>query len=166
MTNGHDLAWWESTEIDELSITFVPSRHWNGRGLTDRETSLWGGFVVTSEAGSVYFAGDTGWGRHFEQIGEKFAPVRLAILPIGAFKPRWFMQDVHISPEEAVKAHEVLGASTSVAMHFGTFALADDGLFEPLVRLGLAKAKRYPNIPRFLTLEFGEGVDVAELDSK
>lgn len=161
--NGHDMDWWKSVQIGETEITFVPARHWSSRGLTDRAATLWGGFVVSSPTGSVYFAGDTGWGSHFEQIGERFAPIRLAILPIGAFLPVWFMKDVHISPEEAVEAHEVLGASTSIAVHYGTFPLADDGMLEPIVRLDLAKAKRYPNLPRFWALDFGEGVDVPEV---
>ncbi len=163
LTNAQDLDWWEETQLGEIAITFVPARHWSSRGLTDRKTSLWGGFVVTSASGSVYFAGDTGWGQHFEQVGKRFAPIRLAILPIGAYRPRWFMRDMHISPDEAVNAHEVLNASTSIGMHFGTFPLADDGQLEPTISLELAKAKRYPHLPRFWTLQFGEGMDVPEV---
>lgn len=163
LTNTKELDWWEETQFGEIKITFVPAQHWSSRGLTDRRTSLWGGYVITSVDGSVYFAGDTGWGRHFEQIGQKFAPIRLAILPIGAFRPLWFMSDVHISPEEALRAHDALQASTSIGMHFGTFALADDGQLEPTLRLELAKAKRYPDLLRFWALEFGEGIDVPKV---
>ncbi|MBA2664404.1 MAG: MBL fold metallo-hydrolase [Bradymonadaceae bacterium] len=161
LTNGQDLAWGQAEQLGpETTIVRVPAQHFTNLGLTDRNNSQWGGFVITSPAGSVYFAGDTGWGSHFEEIGEQYAPIRLAILPIGAFRPQWFMAPVHISPDEAVDAHEALGAQTIVAMHFGTFALADDGQFEPPIRLDLSAAKRYPVLPRFWVLDFGEGRDV------
>jgi L-ascorbate metabolism protein UlaG (beta-lactamase superfamily) len=91
--------------------------------------------VIEGQEGSVYFAGDTAFGPHFAQIHEKFGSPRLALLPIGAYEPRWFMSPVHMNPEEAVKAHETLAAKTSIAIHHGTFQLADEGLDTPKQRL-------------------------------
>jgi L-ascorbate metabolism protein UlaG (beta-lactamase superfamily) len=108
----------------------------------------------------VYFPGDTGFGPHFARVGEQFGPVRLALLPIGAFLPRWFMKAVHISPEEALRAHSALRASTSVAIHFGTFPLGDDGREEAPNRLLEAIDSSPAPRPRFWVLGFGEGREV------
>lgn len=126
--------------------------------LCDRDRTLWVGFVVVGPAGPVYFAGDTGWAPHFNQIRERFGPVRLAVLPIGAFRPEWFMSRVHMSPAEAVRAHQVVGAGTTVAIHFGTFRLGDDGQDEAPSRLREAVAAG--GGPRIWALDFGEGRDV------
>lgn len=165
ITGGTELAWWQSVRLNDANeVVFTPSQHFSGRGLCDRNANQWGSWVITSPSGALYFAGDTGWGSHFEKVGQKYGPIRLAVLPIGAFRPVEFMHPVHISPREAVEAHEVLGAHTSVAIHFGTFKLADDGQGEPKVRLDLALARRYPAMPRFWVLDFGEGRMVPPLD--
>lgn len=153
-----DLDWWQSAEIAPgVRVSAVPAQHFSSRGLCDRDRTLWIGFVVTGPAGSVYFAGDSGWGPHFEQIRERFGPVRLALLPIGAFRPKWFMSRVHLSPGEAVRAHQVLGAGTSVAIHFGTFRLGDDGQDEAPERSRAAIESAGNPGPRFWILGFGEG---------
>ena len=125
-------------------MTAVPARHFSSRSPFDRDRTLWCGYVVTGPSGSVYFAGDTGWGSHFRMIGERFPDLRLALLPIGAYRPRWFMAQAHIDPEDAIRAQEVLGAKTAIAIHFGTFAQADDGEFEPVEELKAALA-RHPD---------------------
>jgi L-ascorbate metabolism protein UlaG (beta-lactamase superfamily) len=99
-------------------------------------------------------------GRHFVEINNRFGPFRLALLPIGAYLPRWFMHPVHISPEEAVELHYTLQPSVSMAIHFGTFALGDDGEFEPVVELRQALTSRGETEARFWVLEHGEGRDV------
>ncbi|MFN2238475.1 MAG: MBL fold metallo-hydrolase [Thermoanaerobaculia bacterium] len=126
------LDWWESRPLPNgMRVWSVPAQHFSARGTTDRDANLWCGFVLESAAGdAVYFAGDTGEGPHFEMIAERFPRIRLAILPIGAFLPRWFMAPVHIGPEEAIRAHRTLGAVRSMVMHFGTFPLGDDGFEE------------------------------------
>ena len=155
-----ELDWWQSAEaLDRLRITAVPARHFSGRGLRDRNETLWCGYVIEGPSGTVYFAGDTGYGLHFREIGERFPKVRLAFLPIGAFRPQWFMGPVHISPEDAVRAHEEVGAATSVAIHFGTFHLADDGQDEPVIELQRAlDARKVAH--RFWVLDAGEGRDI------
>ena len=102
--------------------------------------------------------GDTGWGGHFAEIGRRFAPIRAALLPIGSYLPRWFMNPVHIDPAQAVDAHFALGARTSVAIHFGTFALGDDGEYDPVRDLHDALAEN--GNPPFLVLDQGEGRDL------
>lgn len=126
------LDWWQSAELAPgVRIHVVPAQHFSSRGTADRDANLWCGFVIETPDGAIYFAGDTGWGPHFDAIGERFGHVRLALLPIGAFRPEWFMCAVHISPQDAVRAAHALRAETSIPMHYGTFHLGDDGQDEP-----------------------------------
>jgi L-ascorbate metabolism protein UlaG (beta-lactamase superfamily) len=158
-----ELDWWESAEIAPgLRATFVPAQHFSGRGVRDRDTTLWGGFVIEGPSGKVFFAGDTGMGPHFEMIRERCGTPRLALLPIGAYRPVWFMSRVHIAPHEAVAAAKILGASTSVAIHYGSFRLADDGMEEPITDLEAALAREGEVAPRFWVLDHGVGRDVPE----
>ena len=160
IAGAEDLDWWQSTALGSLNVTAVPAQHFSGRGLFDRNRTLWCGFVVQGEGGRVYFAGDTGHGPFLDQLAAKFAPLRLALLPIGAYEPRWFMSPVHMAPDEAVRAHEQLAARTSVGIHYGTFQLADDGELEGAERLrAIVSAAPEPR-PRFLLLPFGEGTEV------
>jgi Predicted Zn-dependent hydrolases of the beta-lactamase fold len=112
--------------------------------------------VIEAANRVVYFAGDTSFGDHFAAIRERFGPPRLALLPIGAYEPRWFMSPVHMSPEDAVRAHRILGAGTSIAIHHGTFQLADDGIDTPRRRL-LACAPG----DSFLVLDNGQSVTLS-----
>lgn len=161
------LDWGQRVERTPLTIHAVPNQHFSSRGLTDQDATLWSAFVVEGpHARSMYFAGDTGYGAHFANVRARHPALRLAILPIGAFEPEWFMGPVHTSPAEAVQAALDLGAGTAVGMHFGTFALADDGMDAP-VRGVLdaldARARTAQPVPRFWILGFGEGRDVPEL---
>lgn len=155
---ARELDWSSTADPGGVRITAVPAQHFSARGISDRNRNLWGGFVISGASGNVYFAGDTGWGKHFAEVVERFGPMRLAILPIGAYLPRWFMKPAHISPAEAVDAHDALKASTSMAIHFGTFNLGDDGETQPVDDLREAIAAK--GNPRFWVLEFGEGRDV------
>jgi len=157
VTGAKELDWWESANVG-VEITLVPAQHFCARGISDRDATLWGGFVIRGPAGVVYFAGDTGWGRHFAQIAERFGTPRAALLPIGAYLPRWFMKPVHIEPAEAVEAHRILGARTSIPMHYGTFNLGDDGELQPLDDLRAAVAAN--GAQGFRILDFGEGADL------
>lgn len=166
IANAGDLDWWQSVQLrNGVRITAVPAQHFSNRGMTDSDATLWAGFVIEGSAGYVYFAGDTGYGPHFEQIRARFGPPRLALLPIGAFAPEWFMSPVHISPAEAVQAHRVLGAGRSVAIHFGTFRLSDEGQDEPVERLHEAIAEAGIDPETFWVLDFGEGRDVPPLEA-
>ncbi|HUA82776.1 MAG TPA: MBL fold metallo-hydrolase [Bryobacteraceae bacterium] len=129
-----ELDWGESTKIADASIHCVPAMHFSARGLFDRNRTLWCGFVIEA-ARMIYFAGDTGFGEHFAQIRERYGAPDLALLPIGAYEPRWFMSAVHMSPEDAVRAHRILGAKTSIAIHHATFQLTDEAIDTPKRRL-------------------------------
>ncbi len=123
----HELDWGDTQIVGSVSVCCVPAFHFSARGLRDRNKTLWCGYTIQTERGVVYFAGDTGFGTHFGQIRDRFGPPRLALLPIGAYAPRWFMAPVHMAPDEAIRAHEILGAQTTIGIHYGTFQLADDG---------------------------------------
>ena len=104
IANAIELDWWEASEIGRgLSVTSVPVQHFSGRGPSDRNATLWTGFVVSGSSGDVFFAGDTGYGPHFARIRERFPRLRLAVLPIGAYRPEWFMSPVHETPAEAIQ---------------------------------------------------------------
>jgi L-ascorbate metabolism protein UlaG (beta-lactamase superfamily) len=163
---SRELDWWEGVELAPgVTVHGVPAQHFSGRGLRDRDRSLWMGFVIGGPSGSVYFAGDTAFGPHFEEIRKRCGPVRLALLPIGAFQPEWFMGRVHLSPEQALEAHRVLGAGSSMAIHFGTFRLADDGEEIPAQRLRAAVLLHPDPKPNFWVPGFGESRDVPMLSA-
>lgn len=159
--NVIELAWGQSTKLCAgLKLTAVPAQHFSARTPFDRNRRLWCGFVVEANESCIYFAGDTGKGPHFAQIAQQFGAIDVAILPIGAYRPQWFMGEVHMSPLEAVAAHLHLGARVSVACHFGTFALADDGQDEPLELLHDVLSSTDLGETEFWVLGFGEGRDV------
>lgn len=159
-----ELDWWQSVAlVPGVELVAVPTQHFSGRGLFDGDRTLWTGYALRSEAGLSYIAGDTGAGPHFAEIRQRLGPPRLALLPIGAFRPTWFMGRVHVSPQQALAARDTLAAGTTVAIHFGTFALADDDQDEPATALTQALAARGWGAPRFWILGFGEGRDVPPL---
>jgi L-ascorbate metabolism protein UlaG (beta-lactamase superfamily) len=152
----HELDWGESLALARTTIHSVPALHFSSRGIFDRNRTLWCGYVMETASAMVYFAGDTAFGDHFAQIRERFGAPRLALLPIGAYEPRWFMSPVHMDPEQAVRAHHILGAGTSIAIHHGTFQLADDGLDTPKKRLGECAPG-----DSFLVLDNGQSITLA-----
>ena len=163
LRNVRELDWWEEVKLGAVTLAAVPAQHFSNRGLCDRDCTLFAGYVLRGPAGAVFFAGDTGYGPHFRAIGQRYGPLRLAILPIGAYKPEWFMGPILMSPARAVQAHDDLRAATSVAGPFGTFDLADDGQDEPPEALRLAVAAHTAPLPRFWVLGFGEGREVPSL---
>ena len=131
-----ELDWWESSKLVGVDFTFVPAHHWSRRSIYDTCRTLWGGWVLTTGDGRrIYFAGDTGYGHWFSEIAERCPGIDLALLPIGAYHPQWFMQPVHMNPEEAVQACANLGARRMGTMHWGTFMLTGEPLMEPLERV-------------------------------
>jgi L-ascorbate metabolism protein UlaG (beta-lactamase superfamily) len=157
-----ELDWWQSTEgAPGLKISAVPAQHRSNRGLTDVSHTLWAGYVLHTSGGPVLFAGDTGYGPQFAMMAERFGPMRLSVLPIGAFRPTAF-RPVHMGPREALQAHRVLRSAVSVPMHYGTFKLALDGQDEAKYLL-LRLLAREPVRPEFWALDFGEGRDVPPL---
>ncbi|GAA1847526.1 MBL fold metallo-hydrolase [Asanoa iriomotensis] len=138
-TDVTDLDWWQSRRIGPVTFTFVPAHHWSRRGLVDINQTLWGGWVLATDGGPrIYFAGDTGYGTRFAEIADRQSGLDLALLPIGAYEPRWFMRNQHMNPEEAVRAATDLGAGRVVPMHWGTFQLSTEPPLEPPERLSAA----------------------------
>ncbi|UYZ62279.1 MBL fold metallo-hydrolase [Hymenobacter weizhouensis] len=129
-------GWYQQYRTDErLRITFVPSRHWSNRSLSDVNETLWGGFVLQGGGRQVYFNGDSGYGSHYRDIGQLFPGLDVALLGAGAYAPRWFMAPNHQDPAQAVQAFHDLGARTLVPMHYGTFDLSDEPPGEPVRHL-------------------------------
>lgn len=124
-----DLDWWQAFDYaGGLRVSAVPAQHFSGRGLLDRDATLWCGYVLETAHEKVYFAGDSGYGPFFKDIGERFPDIDLALIPIGAYLPIWFMSPIHTTPAEGVKIHLDVKAKQSVASHFGTFPLAYEGM--------------------------------------
>jgi len=154
-----ELGWWQSTRVGGVTITFVPAQHFSQRGLGDRNEALWGGFVVEGGSAALYHSGDTAAFSGFRAIGRRFA-LDAALLPIGAYDPRWFMAPVHLDPEQALQAFEELGARTFFAMHWGTFKLSDEPLDEPPHRIEAERLRRGLPPDRVRVLAIGETADV------
>ena len=126
-----ELEWWQTTEIGRARITLTPAQHWSARTPFDMNETLWGGYVIEAGGARFFFAGDTGYPAAFAEIGRRIPDIDYALLPIGAYEPRWFMGPQHLSPEDAVRAFRDLGARFLVPMHWATFALTDEPLDEP-----------------------------------
>jgi len=154
--NVRELDWWESTSLGTLSLTAVPAQHWSQRTLWDRNQTLWAGWVLAVPGFRAYFAGDSGYSPLFREIGATLGPFDLALIPIGAYEPRWFMQANHVSPEEAVFVHRDVRARRSIGIHWGTFVLSDERLTDPPAQL--AEAMQAHGVPpeEFLILKHGE----------
>lgn len=155
---ARDLDWWQEETInDSMRIQSVPAQHFSGRGLFDRDATLWCGYVILRPRGNIYFVGDTGYHPElFRDIGERCGPLEVALVPIGAFKPEWFMAPIHCSPAEAVRIHQDIRTRRSIATHFGTFPLADDGQWEPVEELRKVMQESQIHPDSFLVLKEGE----------
>jgi L-ascorbate metabolism protein UlaG (beta-lactamase superfamily) len=160
MRRVEELDWWHAATLAPLSITATPAHHFSARTPFDRNRALWGGFVMVADGVRIFFAGDTAYGSFFSVVRERLGPIDLALLPIGAYEPRWFMRSVHMNPAEALQAHLDLGSPETIGMHFGTFQLTTEGIDAPV--RGLAEACRANNVPwsRFRTIEFGDSASV------
>lgn len=140
LVNVSQFRWWQTTKVNQTEFTFTPVQHWSGRWVTGRNTSLWGGWFLKSPNLSLYHAGDTGYSKDFITTQERMGTPDFAFIPIGAYKPRWFMKNQHVDPAEAVQIALDLQVKRSFGMHWGTFILTDESVNEP--RLMLAKALR------------------------
>lgn len=155
-----ELDWWQSYgSPGRFSIEALPARHWSNRLTGGRNRRLWCGFLLKSGARTVYFAGDTGYEQAlFSELGERCGPVDLALLPIGAYEPRWFMAAAHCNPEEAVAIHRDVRSRKSVAMHWGCWQLTDEAREAPPEALRLACRQAKLADDDFVVLEPGESL--------
>jgi len=152
-----ELDWWQSHRAPgDLEVICTPAQHFAARWPWDRDKTLWGGFVLKRSSGRIYFAGDSGHFDGFIEIGSRLGPFDLALIPIGAYEPRWFMTPVHMNPDEAVRAHRAVGSRRSIGMHFGTFQLTDEAIDAPLQALAAARTAHGVAPASFDTLGFGE----------
>ncbi|MBC7894474.1 MAG: MBL fold metallo-hydrolase [Cytophagaceae bacterium] len=140
VTGTRDMDWWDEIPVGAVRVTAAPSQHWSARFRGDRRRTLWAAYMIEGPSGRVYFGGDTGYGRHFALTKERLGAPDIALLPIGAFMPVWFMRPAHMSPGEAVQASRDLGAAMTMPMHYGTWQLGDDGDAEPEAELREALA--------------------------
>jgi L-ascorbate metabolism protein UlaG (beta-lactamase superfamily) len=156
LANAVELDWWQTHTLYETSITATPARHFAARWLNDRNETLWCGFHLSHRGKTIYFAGDTGYTKFFQDIAARLGPPDLALLPIGAYEPRWFMGPVHMNPADAVLAFTDLGAKRAIGMHFGTFQLTAEPYDAPVN--DLATAREAAGLPEaaFTTLDIGE----------
>ncbi|CAE80638.1 hypothetical metallo hydrolase [Bdellovibrio bacteriovorus HD100] len=161
--NVKELDWWDQITLDDLTITFTPAQHWTQRTLWDRNQSLWGGWHVQSEKFKFFYAGDTGYSKDFSDVHTKFGNVDLALIPIGAYEPRWFMGQQHVDPDGAVKIHKDLHSRLSIGVHWGTFRLSDEPLAEPPLELAAARERAGISESGFRVMMHGE---VLKLDNR
>lgn len=170
ITQVVELDWWDTHVLDAtaghaaIPVTLTPAQHWSSRTGADAMRSLWGGFAVRAPDCHLFFAGDTAYSKDFADIRARFAPHQapgqgggfdIALLPIGAYEPRWFMKDQHCNPEEAVRIFQDLGCKRALAVHWGTFALTDEALDEPPRALARALASHGLGARDFFTLPIG-----------
>lgn len=151
-----ELDWWQQTTFGSITLTALPTQHFSIRFPGDTNKTLWCGWLLSTPVGRIFFVGDTGYSPDFAAIGRRFGPIRLALLPIGGYRPRWFMRPMHLDPPEAVQVHFDLQAQQSVGMHWGTFRLTDEDPAEPPIYLRQAAAQASLPPDRFLVLDFGE----------
>jgi L-ascorbate metabolism protein UlaG (beta-lactamase superfamily) len=159
-----ELSWWErvveernsrhKSSKEDLVFTFVPAQHFSGRGLFDRNSTLWGGFVIEASGKTLFFAGDTGFGSHFQEIKKRFSEIHVSFLPIGAYEPRYFMAPKHINPQEAVEVHRIMGSNISFGMHWGTFQLTNEARLAPM--RALSKSLEKTGLSGFIASQNGD----------
>lgn len=155
-----ELKWWESYSPASLSVTAVPTQHFSGRTLWDKNKTHWNGYVLESAHKRLYFTGDTGYNPHdFKAIGKRWDGMDLSLIPIGTYVPKKFMETVHIGPEEAVQIHSDVGSRLSIGMHWKTFRLSDEPLHAPPYHLYLAMKEKKLPFSSFLPVDPGTYVN-------
>jgi N-acyl-phosphatidylethanolamine-hydrolysing phospholipase D len=163
--NVVELDWWEHHTVQGVEFHLTPVQHWSARSVTDRSATLWGGWAVFGADFHWYYAGDTGYSRDFADTAKQFAPRQtealgggfdLALVPVGAYEPRWFMSQQHVNPMESVRIHQDVGAKRSIGVHWGTFALTDEPLDQPPRDLVIARQALGVKEANFSVLAIGE----------
>jgi len=162
ITNVAELDWWDVHRVAGVEFEAVPVQHWSGRGIEDRNKTLWAGWAVFAPDLRWYFSGDAGYSRLFAETRQKLAPrmrdgtlFDVALLAIGAYEPLWFMSTQHMNPAGAVQAHKDLAARRSIGIHWGTFELTDEALDQPPRDLATARAQRGVRDEDFFVLPIG-----------
>lgn len=155
----NELDWWDTLKEPELKITSVPAQHFSSRTLLDFNETLWCGWVIDfGQDRKIYFAGDTGFSKHFKEIGSRIGPMELSLIPIGAYEPRHILKHIHVNPEEAVKIHKDVKSKNSLGMHWGTFRLTGEPSLEPPRELRSILNKYGVSTRSFRTIDIGQTV--------
>jgi N-acyl-phosphatidylethanolamine-hydrolysing phospholipase D len=154
--NVVELDWWQASSSAGLKLNSVPVQHFSGRTPFDRNETLWSGWIIEGKTGKIFFAGDTGYSPVFKEIRGRFGPMKISIIPIGAYRPRWFMKPVHVDPPEAVRIHQDINSQQSIASHWGTFKLSDEPIGEPQRYLEKALKDVGLDEKKFIIMKFGE----------
>ena len=151
-----EMDWGDSFKFKSINVHFTPVQHWSARGIFDKRATLWGGFIVEASK-KIFFAGDTGYGKVFKQLFDKYGSMDVGLIPIGAYEPRWFMKNAHINPEEAVKIFFDLKLKYGFGIHSRTFMdLTDEAIDQPLKDLSIAVQKYKLDEAKFIAPEFGK----------
>jgi|TARA_B110000444_G_scaffold258249_1_gene298656 L-ascorbate metabolism protein UlaG (beta-lactamase superfamily) len=158
--NVIELDWWDQYQMKNTQITFTPVQHWSSRTIFDRNQSLWGGWFIKNNDHSLIHLGDTGYTNDFKEINKKLGAVDLALIPIGAYAPRWFMKFSHMNPSEAVQSFLDLEATKAVGMHWGAFILTDEPVDEPPKMLEEELVLKSIDKKLFITMKHGETIDL------
>lgn len=157
ITNTTELSWWDSRKQGDITITSAPANHWSKRKPWVKNDAGWGGYVIESSAGTVYFAADTGaHSEYFKEIGKRFPRIDVGLIPIGAYYPQWIFGGFHVNPHDAVVIHKEVGAKKSIGMHWGTFKLTEEPLQEPPELLAKEAAKAGLPPEEFTAMRIGE----------
>ncbi len=165
ISNAVELDWWDKHVLRGVEFNFTPLQHWSARGFGDRSRTLWGGYAVFAPELHWYFAGDTGYSKDFADTQARFAGRHtasqgggfdLALIPVGAYEPRWFLKDQHVNPAEAVQIHRDLRAKRSVGVHWGTFEISDESLDQPPIDLAQAAREQGLQSGEFTVMAIGE----------
>jgi N-acyl-phosphatidylethanolamine-hydrolysing phospholipase D len=160
--NVVELAWWQQRRVGAVQVVLTPAQHWSGRSLTDRMDTLWGGYAVLAPDQHLFFAGDTAYSPDFADIRQHFVAQQagrgfdIALIPIGAYEPRWFMANQHVDPAQAVQIHRDLGARLSLGVHWGTFDLSDEAPDQPPVDLTTAREQQAVASDSFFVMAVGQ----------
>lgn len=154
--NVYELDWWDKFDFKGVPVHFTPAQHWSARGPFDKRETLWGGFYIEARK-KIFFAGDTGYGKIFKMINKKYGDMDIGLIPIGAYAPRWFMKNTHVSPEESVKIFKDLNLKKALGIHFGTFKdLTDEPRLKPIEDLKSSLIKNSMDKKDFIAPDFGK----------
>ncbi|GAA5108395.1 MBL fold metallo-hydrolase [Orbus sasakiae] len=153
-----ELDWWQSVDINGMLLTSMPARHWSRRGLFDTNRTLWCGWMIEFAKRCVYFVGDTSYTTQFKLIPQHFAHIDVALIPIGSYAPRWFMHNQHVDPAQALQLFNDIGCKRAMAIHWGTFELADEPLDEPPQLLQHLFAQYHVSPQDFSVLKIGQSI--------
>jgi N-acyl-phosphatidylethanolamine-hydrolysing phospholipase D len=159
--NIHELDWWQQTQQGNVLVEALPSQHWSSRSLTDSHQTLWASWAITINGYKMWFGGDTGYNNvQFKEIGAHLGAVDLALIPIGAYAPRWFMQAYHVNPQEALNIHKEVNSRFSIGMHWGTFSLTAEAPMAPVEEL--SKQRQLLNISEqaFVAMDIGQTLNL------